>query len=221
VVLAPYDNVLILRQPNFELQRTVFVGGEVRSPGRYSLRTRGERLSDVVARAGGTTELADGDAVTFYRTREAQGRIGVDLRGVLRDARHRENLLLEDGDSIVVARRQQVVLVEGGVNAPTAVPYVPGANIDYYVRAAGGPSVRGLADRAYVTQGNGKVESIRRRRVLADDVPEPMPGARVVVPERPENGQNPPPPPSQLLGTIVQIVGAAATLIFAIATINR
>ena len=32
VVVQPYDNVLILRQPNWELQRTAVIAGEVRYP---------------------------------------------------------------------------------------------------------------------------------------------------------------------------------------------
>ena len=37
VTVQPYDNILILRQPNWELQRTAVIAGEVRYPGRYSL----------------------------------------------------------------------------------------------------------------------------------------------------------------------------------------
>src|SRR5438309_4739148 len=40
VVLKAFDNVLILKQPEFDFQRTVVIAGEVRSPGTYSLRTK-------------------------------------------------------------------------------------------------------------------------------------------------------------------------------------
>ena len=43
-VLQPYDNVLIFREANWELPRTVVVTGEVKYPGRYTLTTRNERL---------------------------------------------------------------------------------------------------------------------------------------------------------------------------------
>ena len=58
VPLQPYDNVLILKQPDFDFQRTVTILGEVRFPGTYSLKTKSDRLSDVVARAGGLTPRA-------------------------------------------------------------------------------------------------------------------------------------------------------------------
>src|SRR3989441_10537464 len=46
VPLEPFDNVLILRQPDFELQRTVKVSGEVRFPGTYALRSKDERSEE-------------------------------------------------------------------------------------------------------------------------------------------------------------------------------
>src|SRR3989454_944659 len=55
VGLQPYDEVLILKQPDFELQRTVQVRGEVRFPGTYALRSKNDRLTDVLGRVGGLT----------------------------------------------------------------------------------------------------------------------------------------------------------------------
>src|SRR5688500_19275762 len=43
VTVLPYDNILILRQPNWELQRTAAIAGEVRFPGRYSLKTTSDK----------------------------------------------------------------------------------------------------------------------------------------------------------------------------------
>src|SRR5262249_45146465 len=56
VELKPYDNVLVLRQPGWELQRIVTIAGEVRFPGQYTLLKKAERVTDVVRRAGGLTE---------------------------------------------------------------------------------------------------------------------------------------------------------------------
>ncbi|GLC27460.1 SLBB domain-containing protein [Roseisolibacter agri] len=219
VTLEPYDQVLILRQPDFALQSSVWLGGEVRYPGRYALRSKTERLSEVIARAGGTTPEADPNGVEFFRHRERQGRVGVDLRGVLRDARSRENLPLVDGDSIVVAPRVPLVIVDGEVNAPTSVPFVPGANLDYYIQAAGGRGARADVSRAYVTQPNGKVAGVRRRRWLPDDVPDPLPGARVYVPARPVEPI--PENVGQTLTAISQIVGVISALVFAYVAIRR
>ena len=184
VLLRPYDNVLVLRQPDWELQREVFLGGEVRFPGTYALTSQRDRLTDVIKRAGGLTDEAYAAGVFFYRKSGRLGRIGIELPEVLRRANHPDNLLLLDGDSIVVPRYNAVVNVTGAVNSPVAVSYVRGADLAYYIRAAGGPSQKADPSRAYVTQPNGKVQSISRRRFLPDGVPEPRAGSSVYVPER-------------------------------------
>ncbi|HEU5041052.1 MAG TPA: SLBB domain-containing protein [Gemmatimonadales bacterium] len=66
-VLQPYDNVLVMRQPGWELQRSVALSGQVKFPGRYSLRTKTERLRDVIERAGGLTDQAYAGGIEFYR----------------------------------------------------------------------------------------------------------------------------------------------------------
>ena len=67
VALLPHDNVLILRDPNWREPRSVLLTGEVRFPGRYTLQSRSDRLSDIVRRAGGLTSEADADGAYFAR----------------------------------------------------------------------------------------------------------------------------------------------------------
>ena len=66
--LQPYDNLLIMRQPGWELQRSVAITGQVRYPGRYSLRTKTDKVSDLLTRAGGLTAEAYPEGVQFYRS---------------------------------------------------------------------------------------------------------------------------------------------------------
>jgi len=184
VLLKPYDNVLILEQPDWNLQRTVILTGEVRFPGTYALTSKDEKLSDVINRAGGLTNLAYADGVHFYRRKGHLGRIGVDLPRVLRDPRYRDNFILLDGDSIDVPQYSAVVDVRGAVNSPVAVAVVPGKDINFYIEAAGGLSPKADGGRAFVTQPNGKVESIHSHVLLWDSKPKPGPGSIVMVPEK-------------------------------------
>jgi protein involved in polysaccharide export with SLBB domain len=183
VRLQPYDNVLILRQPNWELQREVTVTGEVQFPGTYSLRTKTEKVSDIIQRAGGLTREAYADGVTFYRMKDSVGRIGIALPEVLRNPRSRDNIQLQNGDSIFIPRFNAVVNVKGAVNSPVAVTYVPGRSLDYYVRAAGGITRKGDLRYAYVTQPNGKVEATGGKFIFRSN-PKPRPGSTVYVPEK-------------------------------------
>ncbi|MBI4421296.1 MAG: SLBB domain-containing protein, partial [Gemmatimonadetes bacterium] len=85
VELQPYDNVLILRQPNFELQRNVHIMGEVSFPGTYSLKSKDDRLADLIQRAGNLSPRAYADGIQFFRKANAAGRIDIDLPRALRD----------------------------------------------------------------------------------------------------------------------------------------
>ena len=188
VTLVAYDNVLIFRQPDFELQRTVAVSGEVRFPGHYALQMKSERISDVLARSGGLTKEAYADGIVLYRPTNRTGRIGVDLPRVLQNQKDRDNLIVQDGDSIYIPPYSGIVRVVGQVNSPVAVAYVPGRDLYYYVQSAGGPTDAGNPRHSFVTQPNGKVESISRHFLLPDVVPTPRPGSVVTVPQKPPPG---------------------------------
>jgi polysaccharide export outer membrane protein len=214
VTVMPYDNVLIMRQPNWELQRTAAIAGEVRYPGRYSLRTTTERITDLIQRAGGVTPDAYVNGVVFVRPRGGTGRIGIELPEVLRNRRSPDNLTLFDGDSIFIPRYNAVVSVQGAVNTPIAVTYQRGKSMDYYIRAAGGPTAIADAGRAYVRQPNGKVQSREHRFLRPDINPDPEPGSVVVVPSR--SPLDKPPDIFQVAGLIAQISAALVTLLIAV-----
>lgn len=52
------DQIVVRTMPGFEEIRTVRVEGEVKFPGTYNIKDKTERVSDVIQRAGGTTEYA-------------------------------------------------------------------------------------------------------------------------------------------------------------------
>ena len=58
---------------------------------------------------------------------------------------------------------------------------MPGQTLDYYVQAAGGVANKADVSRSYVTQPDGTIESVRRRRFLPDVVPEAACGSVVFV----------------------------------------
>ncbi|MEP6729714.1 MAG: SLBB domain-containing protein [bacterium] len=212
VELRPYDNVLILRQPNWELQRTVTLQGEVRFPGSYALTHKTERLSDLIARAGGLTDEAYGDGIVFVRAANI-GRVGVDLQNALRRYESSDNLILRDGDNVTIPPLNSVVSIRGAVNQPSTVAYVPGKAIDYYVNAAGGASKTGDEDHAFVTQPSGKLESVRHRFFGATSMPRPKAGSIVTVPEKdPADKKD----YVALTGTVAQIIASTVAIIVAL-----
>jgi protein involved in polysaccharide export with SLBB domain len=200
VFLQPYDQVFVRTRPGWELQRNVTLTGEVRFPGSYTLTSKDERLLSVIQRAGGLTPEAYANGIQFFRASSHTGRLGVDLERVLRDPRYRDNLVLEAGDSVNVPRYSPVVRVEGAVEAPTSVTYRPGADLGYYVDAAGGYLDRADKGRTYVLQPNGQVEKRGQ----------PQPGAVVHVPMR-EN--------TQRSSTLILVLTALAPIVASLTTI--
>lgn len=66
ITLQPRDRLNVFGIPNWQADRTVVLKGEVRFPGEYTIR-QGERLSSVLARAGGLTDEAFAFGSVFIR----------------------------------------------------------------------------------------------------------------------------------------------------------
>lgn len=77
--LEPFDQVYIRKAPSYEAQKTVFIRGEVKYPGEYSISNKNERISDLIKRAGGLTPygFADGARLNRYLNRQLKDQLDV------------------------------------------------------------------------------------------------------------------------------------------------
>src|SRR5439155_215071 len=180
----PYDNVLIFQQPDFNFQRTVVLLGEVRYPGTYSLRTKGDRLAELITRAGGLTPRAYAQGIRFYRATGTAGRLDIDLARALADSGARDNVVLQPDDSIVIPEFLPSVKVIGAVNSPGSVLWRKGAGLEYYLNSAGGFAPNADKGTVSVRYANGRVRT-RVRALLVHSDPKPEPGSEVFVPMKP------------------------------------
>ncbi|MBQ1800434.1 MAG: SLBB domain-containing protein, partial [Prevotella sp.] len=57
-ILEPFDEVYVRKSPGYSTQQNVVIQGQVMFSGTYTLSTKNERLSDLVKKAGGVTDLA-------------------------------------------------------------------------------------------------------------------------------------------------------------------
>jgi len=209
VPLSPYDNVLIMQEPQFDLQRAVVVSGQVRYPGTYSLRSKEERLADVIERAGGLTPQAYPEGVRFVRSAEGVGRVNVELTRALRDKGSSHNVIMQPEDSIFIPEYQPTVKVMGAVNAPGSLLWRRGADLDYYISAAGGLAASADGGRVSVRYANGDART-RRKWLFVSSKPTPGPGSEVFVPTKPTGeGTN----PVALLGGIAQILSSVVAIV--------
>jgi polysaccharide export outer membrane protein len=213
VLLKPYDNVLILHQPGWELSRRVRVTGEVQFPGTYTLNGPSEHLVDLVRRAGGVTPRGYAGGAAIVRREGNLGRIDVSLPRAMSDQQSQDNLVMMDGDSINVPQYSPVVRVSGAVNSPASITYQPGRDLNYYIDAAGGTLPTGNRAGSYVVQPNGTREVYRQHwGPLPDAVPEPAAGAEIVVPIKVEDHSD----WTTTLVPLAQALTALATFIYVI-----
>lgn len=67
ILLKPYDQVYVRKNPTFELQQLVQINGLIKYPGPYPRLDKYERLSSYIERAGGIKENADLSGAILYR----------------------------------------------------------------------------------------------------------------------------------------------------------
>ena len=162
--LEPYDNIFIRANSDWEVQRNVMLNGEVQRPGIYTLKSKTERITDLISRAGGLKETAYPEGAKFLRKKNDIGRIGVDFKEIFKNPNSEENIFLQDGDEITIPEKLHSVKVIGGVNFPSSVLYEKGQGLDYYIQAAGGYIE--LADQKNVTIRLANGRPVLRKRFL-------------------------------------------------------
>jgi protein involved in polysaccharide export with SLBB domain len=155
--LKPLDTVRIFSRFDFEPVPDVWVGGEVRAPGKY--QTSGQaHLRDAVYLAGGVTLDASLDSVQLFRT-ESDGTLrilSVDLRQAL-DGNPVDNLLLQSRDRVLVHRNPAqvevpTVYIKGEVAKPGRYPLPSNMHVADLVRVAGGLNRSAYPDTADLTR---------------------------------------------------------------------
>ncbi|QJW90721.1 ligand-binding protein [Spirosoma taeanense] len=66
-VLEPFDQIIVRRSPNYLVQTYANVEGEVILPGSYAIRSKDQKISDLVQLAGGLTPQAYIEGATLVR----------------------------------------------------------------------------------------------------------------------------------------------------------
>ncbi len=207
-VLEPYDQVSVRRSPGYFEQTSVTITGEVIFPGSYVLTHKTERLSDLVKKAGGVNSWAYVKGARLQRQMnedekrrvesavdfldaakdsidvakiemEASYYVGIDLGVALANPGSDADLVLREGDQLIVPEYVNTVKISGNVMYPNTVTYDPDFRVRDYVEMAGGYGYHSKRSKAYVIYMNGTVKKARK---LSKGVIEP--GCEVVVPQR-------------------------------------
>ncbi len=153
------------------------LGGKPTIVQRFEL-AQGDRVRDLIVKAGGLSPLADLRMAVIERGGAGGPRrqIPVDLQRLLVEREEFQNVALENGDVFVVPPVEDKVYMLGEVRNPGPVEFRAGATLREYVALAGGPTVRSRFKNALVTFRDG-------RTFKAAEAPPLEPGVMVTVPE--------------------------------------
>ncbi|MDR3143041.1 MAG: SLBB domain-containing protein [Tannerellaceae bacterium] len=210
--LEPYDEVYIRRSPGYQEQQVVVIDGEITFSGHYVLAEKNERLSSIVAKAGGITpdayikganlrrklseddlqrirSLLDmgnnqgGDSVIVKMSNLKDYAVGIDLDMALKHPGSEYDMVLQDGDKLYIPQYQSTVKISGSVNYPNSVTYTKGMSVKDGLSNAGG--YNDIA-RKYpiVIYMNGKVATTKRILIFFKKYPKVEPGCEIVTPAK-------------------------------------
>lgn len=178
VFLKPSDQVFVRELPNYKIQETVSIEGEVNYPGQYAIKNRTERLSDLIARAGGDRPEAYLKGAKFIRNGH---QVAVDLEEVFLNKDAVMNLYLENGDKLIVPKEAQTINISGEVLNQTSVAYQPNFKFRDYISQAGGFSDSAFVRKTYVRYPNG-LTSRTKSFLFFRDYPRVEKGMIIIVP---------------------------------------
>ena len=108
---------------------------------------------------------------------EPNGGVAVQLAQAIKRPGSIDDVLLKDGDTLVVPETPTTVQVVGAVYSGRGVVYRPGQSIDYYVRLVGGFTPDAATDRIEVIHAGGGL-------IPADKAGALQPGDLILVPTK-------------------------------------
>jgi len=139
------------------------------------------------AGGGGNTNVAAVGQTLLgqLRSQKAVGRLVIDLPRMMHTRPGSQyDVILRDGDQLIVPRFQQQVTVIGEVQSATSHLYNASLSRDDYIALSGGTTRRADHSRIYVVHANGSVVAAEGHRWFAASGSETQikPGDTIVVP---------------------------------------
>ncbi len=106
--------------------------------------------------------------------------VGIELDKALANPGSDADVVLREGDRIIVPQYNSTVKINGEVMYPNTVGYQKGKNVNYYIDQAGGFSSKAKKGRTYIIYMNGMVAKVGHKV-------KPQPGCEIVVPQKSNN----------------------------------
>ena len=140
---------------------------------KLSSYAKTERINEIVKRNSVSTDIPISKS-------EA---IGIDLESIIKSPGSKSDLLLKEGDVIIVPKKLETVRLRGELLYPTTVRFLNGKSLKYYIDSSGGFDSKAKRSGTYVVYANGDVARTKRF-LLFNIYPKAEPGCEVIVPKK-------------------------------------
>jgi protein involved in polysaccharide export with SLBB domain len=139
--------------------------------------------------------------------------VGIELEEALKNPGSDYDVVLCEGDELIIPEFQSTVRINGVVMYPNTVSYKQGEKLSYYINQSGGYGHRAKKSKVYIVYMNGTVSKAGKYR--SDMI---QPGCEIIVPSKKE-GKG-----LEALSTILGFTTSAAsiaTMAAAVANLNK
>ena len=147
---------------------SVFTRQELRQREQQQINVLSDRLQKDLAilalqgaaanQSGAGNALAFGETLmTQLRASKAVGRLVINLPRVVSSQQGAEDIVLRDGDKLMVPKLRQEITVIGEVQSPTSHLYQAGLTRDDYIGLSGGMTRKADDSKVYVVRADGTV----------------------------------------------------------------
>ena len=136
-------------------------------------------LQEQIARSGNASlaNVSQTQQLQKYEVGETYP-VGIDLNLAMANPGGDEDIMLREGDRIIVPQYSGTVKISGEVMHPNSVAYEEGKGVSYYINQAGGYGSKAKKRQTYIIYMNGKVAKVSHSA-------KPLPGCEIVVPSKP------------------------------------
>ena len=140
----------------------------------FSSSVKEERITEIVKRN------AMSEDIPFAKSES----IGINLEDIIKNPGKKSDLLVEDGDIIVIPKKLETIRLRGELLYPTTVRHITSRGLKYYINSAGGFDLKAKRSGTYVVYANGDVARTKKF-LFFNFYPKAEPGCEVIVPKKP------------------------------------
>ncbi len=164
-VNRPQVNVTVLQFKSIQ----VSVLGQVNRPGKYPLEQTQNRLTEVLALAGGATALGADVVSLITRENGREVKIDVDVPEAIRSADRTRDVVLKNGD-IVYVPRYPVFYIHGEVQRPGQYRLERDMSVQQALAVGGGLTLRGTLRGMQINRRQADGKTVSRDAQAAEPV---------------------------------------------------